>query len=113
MNPTTDDPTTLSALPPRHALESDSEEDDDAAFRRAGGAGRARPKRGPVDVAVSWQGGERDSATLVVAGEDAAGKFFDGFASTDAGNVTLKQGGEIVRSVPIPAASRAASFQRG
>lgn len=97
---TADDPTTLSSLPPRHALESDSEEDDDPAFPLPQSSRRQRTKPGPVEIRISGWQGEKDSATLVVVGGEAAGKFVDGFKCQDAGEVVRIDGEkeEIVRS---------------
>jgi hypothetical protein len=95
---TADDPTTLSSLPPRHALESDSEEDDDPAFPLPHSS-RQRSKPSPVELRVSGWQGERDSCTLVVVGGEAAGKFADGYDGQAAGEIVRVDGDkeEIVR----------------
>lgn len=100
MNPA-DDLTALSN-PPRHAIESDSEEDDDPAFPRPP-RNASSTSKAPVEIRVSGWEGEKDSLTLVVIGGEEAGKFADGFEEQEAGQVLRVDGGkeEVVR-VPAP-----------
>lgn len=100
MNPA-DDLTALSN-PPRHAIESDSEEDDDPAFPRPP-RNASSTSKASVEIRVSGWEGEKDSLTLVVIGGEEAGKFADGFEEQEAGQVLRVDGGkEEVVSVPAP-----------
>lgn len=112
---TADDPTTLSSLPPRHALESDSEEDDDPAFPLPHSSRRQRTKPGPVELRITGWQSERDSATLLVLGGEAAGKFVDGYDGQDAGEVVRVDGvkEEIVRRLQSSSGRKQAGESAG